>query len=186
MVGVDMTYRLAPQNPWPAAQEDIAGALRWIRQNIAARGGDPRRIYLMGHSAGAAHVAQYVGHPQFHVAPGGGIAGAIMVSGLFDPSTAEANPPLQSYFGSDASLYEGRSALPGMAASRLPMLLAYAELDPSDFHRQASQANSALCEARRCAPALLLQGHSHMSEVYSINTADHALTDAMRAFVFGR
>lgn len=183
MVGVNMTYRLAPQNPWPAAQEDIAAALRWVRANIAARGGDPSRVYLMGHSAGAAHVAQYVGHEQFHVAPGGGIAGAIMVSGLFDPSTAEANPPLQSYFGRDPSVYEARSALPGMVALGLPMLFAYAELDPSDFHRQASQANAALCEARRCAPFLLLQGHSHMSEVYSINTADHALTDAIRAFI---
>ena len=186
MVGVTMTYRLAPQHPWPAAQEDIAGALRWLRQNIAARGGDPGRIYLMGHSAGAAHVAQYIGHPRFHVAPGGGLAGAIMVSGLFDPSTAEVNPPLQSYFGTDPSLYEARSALAGMARSRLPMLFAYAELDPSDFHRQASQANAALCEARRCAPMLLLQGHSHMSEVYAINTADRALTDAIRAFVSGR
>ena len=186
MVGVNMTYRLAPQNPWPAAQEDIAGALRWVRQNIAARGGDPARIYLMGHSAGAAHVAQYVGHSRFHVAPGSGLAGAIMVSGLFDPSTAEANPPLQSYFGRDPSVYEARSALPGMAASRLPMLFAYAELDPSDFHRQSSQANTALCEAKRCAPVLLLQGHSHMSEVYAINTPDRALTDAMRKFIFGR
>ena len=96
-----------------------------------------------------------------------------MVSGLFDPSTAEANPPLQSYFGKDASVYDARSALPGMVASRLPMLFAYAELDPSDFHRQASQVNAALCEAKRCAPVLLLQGHSHMSEVYAINTADH-------------
>lgn len=183
MVGVDMTYRLAPQSPWPAAQQDIAAALRWVRANISAQGGDSERIFLMGHSAGAAHVAQYVGHREFHVARGGGIAGAIMVSGLFDPSTAEVNPPLQSYFGSDASVYESRSALPGMAASKLPMLFAYAELDPSDFHRQAGQVRSALCEARRCAPLLLLMGHSHMSEVYAINTADHALSDELRKFV---
>jgi triacylglycerol lipase len=186
MVGVNMTYRLAPQHPWPAAQEDIAAALRWVRHNIAASGGDPRRIYLMGHSAGAAHVAQYVGHRAFHVVPGGGLAGAIMVSGLFDPSTAEVNPPLQAYFGRDPALYEARSALPGMVASRLPMLLAFAELDPSDFHRQAGQAHSVLCEARRCPPLLQLLGHSHMSEVYAINTPDHALTDAIRAFVFDR
>lgn len=186
MVGVNMTYRLAPQHPWPAAQEDIAAALRWVRHNIAASGGDPRRIYLMGHSAGAAHVAQYVGHREFHVVPGGGLAGAIMVSGLFDPSTAEVNPPLQAYFGRDPALYEARSALPGMVASRLPMLLAFAELDPSDFHRQAGQAHSVLCEARRCPPLLQLLGHSHMSEVYAINTPDHALTDAIRAFVFDR
>lgn len=183
MVGVTTTYRLAPQNPWPAAQEDLAATITWVRENIAARGGDPNRIYLMGHSAGAAHVAQYIGHPRFHVEPGGGIAGAILVSGLYDPSSATPNPALQSYFGTDASLYANRSALPGMAASRLPMLVAYAELDPSDFHEQAEQAQAALCGAGRCGPLLQLRGHSHMSEVYAINTPDTALTDAIKAFV---
>jgi triacylglycerol lipase len=186
MVGVNMTYRLAPQHPWPAAQEDIAAALRWVRQNIAARGGDPARIFLMGHSAGAAHIAQYLGHPQFHVAPGGGVAGAIIVSGLLDPTTAEANPPLQAYFGTDPSVYAARSALPGMARSGVPLLLAHAQLDPADFHRQAAQAQSALCAAGHCPPLLQLLGHSHMSEVYAINTGDHALTDAVKAFVFPR
>jgi acetyl esterase/lipase len=185
MVGVNTTYRLAPQHPWPAAQQDLAATVAWVRQNIAARGGDPSRIYVMGHSAGAAHVAQYLGHPQFHVAPGGGIAGAILVSGLFDPSTIAPSPSLQAYFGSDASLYAQRSALPGMAASRLPLLVAYAELDPSDFHRQAEQVQAALCEARHCAPLIQLRGHSHMSEMYAINTADTALTDAIRTFVLG-
>jgi acetyl esterase/lipase len=186
MVGVNTTYRLAPQNPWPAAQEDLAATLAWVRENIAAHGGDPNRIYLMGHSAGAAHIAQYIGHPRFHVEPGGGIAGAILVSGLFDPASATPSAALESYFGHDASLYPRRSALPGMAASRLPMLVAYAELDPSDFHEQAEQAQAALCGAGRCGPLLQLRGHSHMSEVYAINTADTALTEAIRGFVYGR
>jgi acetyl esterase/lipase len=183
MVGVNMTYRLAPQNPWPAAQQDIRDALAWVRQNAAARGGDPARIYVMGHSAGAAHVAQYLGHGEFHVQPGGGIAGAILLSAIFDPSTAEANPPLQAYFGRDPSVYARRSALPGMAKSRVPVLLAFAELDPSDFHLQAEQARGAMCRGENCPPLLQLQGHSHMSEVYAINTPDQALTDAVRTFI---
>lgn len=183
MVGVNTTYRLAPQHPWPAAQEDLAAALKWIRENIAARGGDPNRIYLMGHSAGAAHVAQYLGHAQFQVAPGGGIAGAILVSGLFDPSTAESNPPLQAYFGKDRSVYAARSAVPGLVASRARIMMANAELDPTDFHAQAKQLHAALCAAGPCRPLLELAGHSHMSEVYSINTPDTALTDAIREFV---
>lgn len=185
MVGVNTTYRLAPQHPWPAAQQDLRSALDWVRSNIAGRGGDPDRIYLMGHSAGAAHVAQYLGHPQFHVAPGGGLAGAILLSGIFDPSTAQAGPPLQAYFGRDPAVYAQRSALPGMASGRVPVLLAYAELDPPDFHRQSQQAHAALCQASRCPPLLQLLGHSHMSEVYAINTPDTALTGPVRAFVLG-
>lgn len=183
MVGVNTTYRLAPQHPWPAAQEDLRATLTWVRQHIAARGGDPERIYLMGHSAGAAHVAQYLGHPQFHQGLGGGLAGAILVSGLFDPGAGASSAALQSYFGRDPTLYAQRSALPGMARSDVPMLLAYAELDPPDFQRAAEQARAVLCEAGKCPPLLQLQGHSHMSEVYSINTADTALTDAIRRFV---
>lgn len=183
MVAVNTTYRLAPRHPWPAAQEDLAATILWVRDNIAARGGDPRRIYVMGHSAGAAHVAQYIGHPGFHVEPGGGIAGAILLSGLFDPATVTPGPAVQAYFGADASVYARRSALPGMAASRVPMMVAYAELDPSDFHEQAEQAQAALCGGGRCRPLLQLRGHSHMSEVYAINTTDSALTDAILAFV---
>jgi acetyl esterase/lipase len=183
MVGVNMTYRLAPQHTWPAAQQDIAAALSWVRREIAARGGDPQRVILMGHSAGAAHVAQYIGHPEFQTSPRGGIAGAVMVSGLFDTTTAEANPSLQAYFGKDASLYARRSALPGMLKSGLPMMLAYAQLDPPDFQQQAEQVHAALCRAGNCPPLLKLIDHSHMSEVYSINTSDTSFTDALRAFV---
>jgi triacylglycerol lipase len=183
MVGVNATYRLAPQYQWPEAQRDLARVVQWVRQGVASHGGNPARIYLMGHSAGAAHVAQYVGHPELQAVPGGGIAGAIMVSGLFDTTTAEPNPPLQAYFGTDRSQYAPRSALPGMVASGLPMMLAHAELDPPDFHQQAEQAHSALCAARRCPDSYRLLGHTHMSEVYSINTPDRGLVDAIRAFV---
>jgi acetyl esterase/lipase len=56
-VGVNMTYRLAPQAKWPAGAEDIGSAVQWVTNKIGERGGDPARIYLMGHSAGAVHVA---------------------------------------------------------------------------------------------------------------------------------
>lgn len=183
MVGVNMTYRLAPANPWPAAQQDIQSALKWVRDNIAASGGNPQRIVLMGHSAGAAHVAQYLAHPQFHAVPGSGLAGAVMLSGIFDPTTAEANPPLQAYFGKDAAQYPARSAVPGLVASKVPLLLAYAELDPPDFHSQSEQLHAALCKAGPCPGLYKLMGHSHMSEIYSINSADKTVTTLMKQLV---
>jgi acetyl esterase/lipase len=183
MVGVNMTYRLAPAHPWPAAQQDIQAALKWVRENIAASGGNPQRIILMGHSAGAAHVAQYLGHPQFHVVPGSGLAGAILLSGIFDPVTAESNPPLQAYFGKDAAQYPARSAVPGLVAAKVPLLLAYAELDPPDFHTQNEQLNVALCKAGQCPGLYKLMGHSHMSEIYSINSADKTVGNLMKRWV---
>jgi acetyl esterase/lipase len=82
MVGVNMTYRLAPQNPWPAGPQDIAQALRWVKDNIGRRGGDPVRVFLLGHSAGASHVAAYVARPEFHAA-GSSLAGAMLLSGVY-------------------------------------------------------------------------------------------------------
>jgi acetyl esterase/lipase len=61
-VGVNMTYRLAPQFPWPAGAEDVAAALAWVRGGIGAHGGDRTRIFLLGTSAGAVHAATYIAY----------------------------------------------------------------------------------------------------------------------------
>ena len=46
-------YRLVPQVRFPAFVQDAAAAVRWTRDNIARYGGDPERIAVAGHSAGA-------------------------------------------------------------------------------------------------------------------------------------
>jgi acetyl esterase/lipase len=181
-LGINMTYRLAPAHSWPVAQHDIHFALAWLRANAESLGADSNRIVLMGHSAGAAHVAQYVAFPEFHVVSGGGIAGAVMLSGIFDPSTANVNRPLQAYFGSDESLYSARSAVPGLTATDVPLLVAFAELDPPDFHAQSQQLHAALCKAGRQENLYQMMGHSHMSEIFSINTQDNALSNLLKDF----
>ena len=57
LIGVTLTYRLAPGAPWPSGAHDVAMALEWLAGNVARFGGDPGRLFLMGQSAGAAHVA---------------------------------------------------------------------------------------------------------------------------------
>lgn len=49
-------YRLVPRARWPAFVQDGAAAIKWVAANIAGHGGDPARIGVMGHSAGA-HIA---------------------------------------------------------------------------------------------------------------------------------
>jgi acetyl esterase/lipase len=41
MVGVNINYRLAPANPWPAGARDLAAAIAWTRANIARYGATP-------------------------------------------------------------------------------------------------------------------------------------------------
>jgi acetyl esterase/lipase len=92
-VGVNATYRLAPQSPYPAGAEDVAAIVALVASKIAERGGDPARIYLMGHSAGAVHVANYVSHPEFYKVKEGGLAGAVMVSGIYDSTPRRSAIP---------------------------------------------------------------------------------------------
>ena len=46
-------YRLVPEVRFPSFLEDAAAAVRWTQDNIARHGGDPSRVVLAGHSAGA-------------------------------------------------------------------------------------------------------------------------------------
>lgn len=55
-VGVTIDYRLSPEVTFPSHLDDCAAALRWVQSNIARYGGDPDRVILCGHSAGA-HLA---------------------------------------------------------------------------------------------------------------------------------
>ncbi|HLZ00845.1 MAG TPA: alpha/beta hydrolase [Bradyrhizobium sp.] len=183
-VGVNMTYRLAPQNPWPAGAEDVGAAVAWVVQNIAARGGDVSRIYLMGHSAGAVHVADYVSHPQFFKVKDGGLKGAIMLSGIYDLTGNKLGSAEKSYFGTDASRYAEQSSVQGLVATKTPFMIVTAELDPSVFGAQFNLLKAAACKgASGCPRAVVLPQHSHMSEVYSINTADDRLTNQILDFV---
>ena len=53
-----INYRLAPNHRWPACADDVQTAIRWVKAHAREFKGDPRRIALVGHSAGG-HLACY-------------------------------------------------------------------------------------------------------------------------------
>src|SRR5437762_264006 len=182
VVGVNMTYRLAPANPWPAAVEDLAAAVAWTHANIARFGGDPDRIVLMGHSAGATHVSSYLAHP--------GIgksrvrtAGAILVSGTYDLKPEIDVPGQRSYFGSDTALWADRSSIAGLTRTNVPLLIAHGELDVPYYIDQAEALKARLCRISKCPTFVSVSGQSHMSEIYGLNTTDTSLSEPMRSFI---
>ena len=183
-IGVTMTYRMAPQSPWPAGAEDIALAVKWVAGNIGSRGGDGSRIYLLGHSAGATHVASYVSHPEFYKVKDGGIKSAIMLSGLYDLTASALRGPEKAYFGDDPARYAERSSIDGLVSTKIPLMIVTTEFDAPVFSRQFDLVKAAACEGPNgCIRSLVLPRHNHMSQVYSINTADKSLTDQILDFM---
>ena len=183
-IGVNINYRLAPQFPWPAGAEDIAAAVKWVSEEIGERGGDPSRIYLMGHSAGAIHVASYVSHPEFYKVKNGGVKGAIMLSAIYDLTATPLADPERAYFGSDGSRYAHQSALPGLLKTNIPLMAVSSEFDPPGFVKQFDLFKEAACKRPGgCVRTVMLPQHSHMSEAYAINTSDTRLTDVILEFV---
>ena len=175
MLGVVMTYRLAPAHSWPAGAEDVGAAVRWTHANAARYGADPTRVFVMGHSAGAAHLADYVAQRSLHGANGAGIAGAILVSGIYDIRSVPGGPN-RAYYGEDPARWAERTALPRLSESPLPLLVALAEYDPPRFEAQALELCAAMRQARGQPPRLMrLPGHNHISIVLHIGTAENAL-----------
>lgn len=59
-VWFSIDYRLAPAHRWPAQDEDVRTAIRWVKAHAAQYRGDATRVVLVGHSAGG-HLATYAG-----------------------------------------------------------------------------------------------------------------------------
>lgn len=77
-------YRLVPQVRYPAFLEDNAAALRWTRAHVAALGGDPDRMVLAGHSAGAYDAAMLALDPRWLGKDRTYVKGLIGLAGPYD------------------------------------------------------------------------------------------------------
>jgi acetyl esterase/lipase len=80
-------YRVYPEVQFPAFAEDSAAAVAWVFNNIAAAGGDPDSVFLIGHSAGAYNAVMLGLASVFLQEAGadpGRIAGIIGLAGPYD------------------------------------------------------------------------------------------------------
>jgi triacylglycerol lipase len=197
VVAILSSYRLAPKNPWPAGPEDVVAALNWVKANGDSLGIDPNRIFLMGESAGAAHVASAVTMPRFRPADGLGIAGAVLLSGVYGADLEfrakkqfglpTPDPRNDAYFGTDPERLGAMSIVLNLKAPLPPILLAYAELDPPQMQIQAGEMFAALCRAQNTCPDLLwMKAHNHGSAGSSFNTEDDTVSRPVLDFILSK
>jgi acetyl esterase/lipase len=81
-------YRIYPDAKYPAFLEDGARAVAWAKRNARRFGGDPGKLLIMGHSAGAYIAAMLAIDPRWLKAAGVSahrdIAGLVGLSGPYD------------------------------------------------------------------------------------------------------
>ncbi len=186
-VGVNVEYRLAPEAPYPAGAEDLARALGWLRENIAHHGGNPQRIFLMGHSAGGTHVATLLFDPLFRHRPEREVAGAILVSARLELDTLPGNPNahgVRAYFGEDTALYAQRAPASYPAGSDVPLMIVTAQYDNPYLDLYGTRFCAAVAQARGTMPRYIqLRRHNHTSTVAHFDSGEEYLGREVVAFV---
>jgi acetyl esterase len=180
VLALNATYRLAPAAKWPSGADDVRGMVNWSKENAAKFGGDGNRVYLIGHSAGATHVASYIFDKSLQPADGPGVAGAALISGRYRLEYDPADPNgknMQAYFGEDASAYSARSPITHIRdAARVPVFTVVTEYDNPGLDVVGAELLAALCARDGACPRFRrLEKHNHLSEVFAFNTADEQL-----------
>ncbi len=139
-------YRLFPAVRFPSFLRDNAAAVAWTRANIAKYGGDPRRIFLMGHSAGAYNVAMLTLDKQWLAAvgmdPDRDITAMIGLAGPYDFLPLH-DPELEDIFAPAGNL---RLTQPITFArgDAPPMFLAAGTADTTVFPRNTEHLAAAI------------------------------------------
>jgi len=193
-VGVVVTtYRLAPKHRFPAQAEDVARAVRWTYEHVAEYGGDPGRIFLSGHSAGA-HLAALVALDPTYLeqegVPPEVVAGVAGLSGPYDITfmKEDAGWFLRWYgitptFGEEAEALEAASAPRHASAAAPPFLLLYAEGDIPHLAAQAYRLSSALTRIGVRAPVYKIEGQNHYTIIYNAGQEGEESTALILDFI---
>jgi len=196
MVGVNM-QRHSEFMPWDLSARDIAQTVDWVKKNIARYGGDPNRVFIWGHSAGAMNLSVYLSHPELYPQGGVGVKAAVLMAGPYNLAPLQGKaPPIRlrlqpggPVVGIDAIAAPPAGAapagpppnpadprngavLPGLRALDIPLYVNAAELDPEALVESAQMLKDQLCAAGKCPKFDIFKDHGHMSEIFAVNTSD--------------
>ena len=185
-----ISYRLQPDVGWREQVDDVEHAVAWLRAHVAERGGDPRAIFLAGHSAGA-ELATWAA-----LAPGEPpVCGLISVSGagfdLADEQTYALGASRDYYAerfasGSADDAWIENASVVRLARPELPpALILYAEDDPRSLQRQAHVLDDALRAQDVESRVVVVPGQTHTSIVLTLSRGDRTAAPAMLEFIEG-
>lgn len=179
LVAVNITYPLAPDQEWPAGAVSVGRAIEWVKENVAAYGGNPESVVLFGHSAGGTHVADFIFRPSLTDGTAPRVDGAILAS-----APLEANRDAFSAYYGDSSAPSEQAVLDNIESTTTPVLVTVAELDPVLAHRSAAALVDRLVNEHGALPRMRqLPGHKHVSYITAIGTGDRLFLEEALDFI---
>jgi acetyl esterase/lipase len=136
-----INYRLAPETPFPGFVQDAALAVKWAKENVRDFAGDPNRVFLAGHSAGAQIVGMLALNPTYLKAVNLERSAVRAVVGMAGPYDIAAffpqSPALQQVFGTDPSAWAATQPMTFVDGTNPPMLLQHGMRDTTVDYRQS-------------------------------------------------
>jgi acetyl esterase/lipase len=192
-VTVVISYRLSPEVSHPAHIQDVAAAFAWVTRNITRHGGDPGRILVIGHSAGAYLAMLLAADPRWlaaHQLSPRAIAGVAPVSGFYWVDREGVGPDRPTYvWGRDRQVWVDASPAHYLRPDMPPVLLL--DTDGDEAWRQQQKADFAaalLAAGDKDVTVYKVRGRTHMSVWTEMNdgeseeTSSHILRFAKRLF----
>ncbi|VVD65107.1 lipase [Pandoraea morbifera] len=181
-IAVNVEYRLAPDAAFPGGAQDVAAAVRWVREHVspyAGQGGaDLSRMLLIGHSAGGSHVASYLCDPRVRPAMPE-VAGAVLISARLRADVLPDNPNAPgviAYYGEDPQRHDADAPLAHADAMPVPAMVVIAEFENPHLDTYAFEFCHRLALRDGRAPRFVqVRDHNHTSVVAHLDTGDDSL-----------
>jgi acetyl esterase/lipase len=163
-----ISYRLSPEVSHPAHVQDAAAAFAWVKRNIRQHGGDPNRVIVIGHSAGAYLAALLATDSRYlaaHKLSVNDIKGIVPVSGFFWVEKEGVAPDRpQEVWGADPNIWMEASPPRYLRADLPPVLLIYTDGD-EDWRRKQNEEMAAAYRSagHKDVTVRRVDGRTHMS-----------------------
>src|SRR5262245_15211096 len=176
-VTVVISYRLSPDVSHPAHIQDVAAAFAWVAGNTAPHGGDPNRILVIGHSAGAYLAMLLAADPRWlaaHKLSPRAIAGVAPVSGFYWVDREGVAPDRPAYvWGKDRKVWVDASPAHYLRPDMPPLLLLDTDGDEPWRQRQKADFAAALRAAgHKDVTVYQVRGRTHMSVWTEMNDGE--------------
>ncbi|MBS1956398.1 MAG: alpha/beta hydrolase [Cyanobacteria bacterium SZAS-4] len=191
-VFVSVDYRLSPAVKYPTHVQDVAESVSWVHKNIQRYGGDPNRLFVMGHSAGAQLAGLVATDEQFLAKHGldlSCIKGAILLDGgtynlAATAKSSSRHDLLISVFGKDPSIWWQASPIKHIGKSKNipPFLIVYVP-NRVDAAAQSLAFHNALRSAGIHSTLISTKGKTHATLNEDIGLPRDKPTEAIFEFL---